>query len=123
MSKDFDAIIEGGGLASLTCGAYLFRYAFRTLLCEKSKKTGGLVNKFLYRGYAFDGGIRASDYFGILLRMLKSPGLNMEFVKVPIEEVFQCEQWSFSPSGLPVSILSRKLAVDAIRPTLKGSGS
>jgi phytoene dehydrogenase-like protein len=41
-------------------------------------------------------------------------------IKTPIEDVFQCGQWTFSPSGLPVSILTGKLAADAVRKKLKG---
>lgn len=41
-------------------------------------------------------------------------------IKTPIKDVFQCGQWTFSPSGLPVSILTGKLAADAIHKTLKG---
>ena len=36
-------------------------------------------------------------------------------IKTPIADVVQCGQWSFSPSGLPVSILTGKLAADAVR--------
>jgi phytoene dehydrogenase-like protein len=42
-------------------------------------------------------------------------------IKTPIKDVYQCGQWTFSPSGLPVSILTGKLAADAIHKTLKGS--
>ena len=44
-------------------------------------------------------------------------------IKTPIEDVYQCGQWTFSPSGLPVSILTGKLAADAIHKTLKVCGS
>ena len=40
-------------------------------------------------------------------------------IKTPIGDVYQCGQWTFSPSGLPVSILTGKLAADAIHKTLK----
>ena len=40
-------------------------------------------------------------------------------IKTPIEDVYQCGQWTFSPSGLPVSILTGKLAADAISKKLK----
>lgn len=40
--------------------------------------------------------------------------------KTPIEDITQCGQWTFSPSGLPVSILTGKLAADSVRNTLKG---
>lgn len=81
MNKEFDAIVVGGGLAGLTSAAYLCRYGYRTLLCEKSHKTGGLVNTFRHQGYAFDAGIRAFENSGILLPMLKSLGLEMDFTQ------------------------------------------
>lgn len=40
--------------------------------------------------------------------------------KTPIEDIIQCGQWTFSPSGLPVSILTGKLAADSVCNTLKG---
>ena len=42
-------------------------------------------------------------------------------IKNPIDDVYQCGQWTFSPSGLPVSILTGKLAADEIHKTLKGT--
>lgn len=84
MSKNYDAIVVGGGLAGLTGAAYLSRYGYRTLLCEKSHKTGGLVNTFLHQGYAFDAGIRAFENSGILFPMLKSLGLEIPMVQNPV---------------------------------------
>ena len=81
MNKEFDAIVVGGGLAGLTSAAYLCQYGYRTLLCEKSHKTGGLVNTFRHQGYAFDAGIRAFENSGILLPMLKSLGLEVDFTQ------------------------------------------
>ncbi len=40
-------------------------------------------------------------------------------VKTPIPDVYQAGQWTFSPSGLPISILTGKLAADAIVKSLK----
>mgnify|MGYP003797427591 CR=1 FL=1 len=42
-------------------------------------------------------------------------------IRTPIEDIYQCGQWTFSPSGLPVSILTGKLAADAVRRALKGA--
>ncbi|MFU8796916.1 MAG: phytoene desaturase family protein [Dehalococcoidia bacterium] len=36
-------------------------------------------------------------------------------VRTPIPDVFQAGQWTFSPSGLPISIITGKLAADAVR--------
>lgn len=39
--------------------------------------------------------------------------------KTPIPDVWQAGQWTYSPSGLPISILTGKLAADAVEKTLK----
>ena len=40
-------------------------------------------------------------------------------IHTPIQDILQCGQWTFSPSGLPVSILTGKLAADEVRKMLK----
>lgn len=35
-------------------------------------------------------------------------------VRTPLADVFQCGQWTFSPAGLPVSVLTGRLAADAV---------
>ncbi len=39
-------------------------------------------------------------------------------VRTPIPDMFQAGQWTFSPSGLPISIITGKLAADAVRKSL-----
>ncbi|MBP7402270.1 MAG: NAD(P)/FAD-dependent oxidoreductase, partial [Clostridia bacterium] len=43
-------------------------------------------------------------------------------IRTPIPDVYQAGQWSFSPSGLPISILTGKLAADRAVKDLKRSG-
>lgn len=80
----YDAIVVGAGVAGLTSAAYLCKYGYKVLLCEKEAKTGGLVSSFNYRGFYFDAGIRAFENSGIILPMLKQLGIEMEFVKNPV---------------------------------------
>jgi phytoene dehydrogenase-like protein len=77
----YDAIVVGGGVAGLTASAYLAKAGSTTLLCEKEKTCGGLVNTFERDGFIFDGGIRAMENSGILFPMLRQLGLELEFVK------------------------------------------
>jgi hypothetical protein len=35
-------------------------------------------------------------------------------VKTPVPGVFQAGQWTYSPAGLPISILTGKLAADRV---------
>jgi len=78
---NYDAIVVGGGIAGLTSAAYLAQAGFKTLICEKEKNCGGLVNTFEREGFIFDGGIRAMENSGIVFPMLKQLGLEVEFVK------------------------------------------
>ncbi len=67
-------------MAGLTAAAYLSRAGRKVLLCEKQKKTGGLVNSFEYKGFTFDGGIRSTENTGIVLPMLRQLGIEVEFL-------------------------------------------
>ena len=67
-------------MAGLTAAAYLSKAGLKVLLCEKEKKTGGLVNSFDYKGFVFDGGIRGIENSGIISPMLKQLGVEIEFL-------------------------------------------
>ena len=71
-------------MAGLTAAAYVSRASLKVVLCEKEKKTGGLVNSFEYKGFVFDGGIRATENTGILLPMLRQLGIDVEFLPNPV---------------------------------------
>ncbi|MGL4372995.1 MAG: FAD-dependent oxidoreductase [Turicibacter sp.] len=77
----YDVVVVGGGIAGLTSAAYLSQAGLKVLLCEKEKKVGGLVNSFEYKGFTFDGGIRAIENSGIVAPMLRQLGIKMEFLK------------------------------------------
>lgn len=77
----YDAVIVGGGIAGLTSAAYLTKYGYKVLLCEQQEKVGGLINSFEYKGFTFDGGIRAIENSGIIFPMLKQLGIDITFVK------------------------------------------
>jgi len=35
-------------------------------------------------------------------------------IRTPIRDVLQCGQWTFSPSGVPISVMTGKMAADAV---------
>lgn len=78
---NYDVIVVGGGIAGLTAGAYLARSGHSVLICEKEDKCGGLINSFERDGFVYDGGIRATENSGVLFRMLKQLGVDIEFVR------------------------------------------
>jgi phytoene dehydrogenase-like protein len=77
---EYDVLIVGGGIAGLTSAAYLSKDGYKTLLCEKENKLGGLVNSFDFKGFTFDGGIRAIENSGIVFPMLKQLGIEVDFI-------------------------------------------
>ena len=79
-----DVLIVGGGMAGLTAAAYLAKAGLKVLLCEKEKHTGGLVNSFEYKGFVFDGGIRAIEDSGIVFPMLRQLGIEVDFLPNPV---------------------------------------
>ncbi len=77
----YDAVIVGGGIAGLTAAAYLCKSGYEVAVCEKEKRVGGLVNSFDYKGFTFDGGIRAIENSGIVMPMLRQLGLDVDFTE------------------------------------------
>ena len=80
----YDVLVVGAGMAGLTAAAYLAKAGLQVLLCEKEKQTGGLVNSFEYKGFVFDGGIRALEDSGIVGSMLRQLGLQVDFLPNPV---------------------------------------
>ncbi len=78
---NYDVLIVGGGIAGLTSAAYLSKDGYKVLLCEKENKLGGLVNSFDFKGFTFDGGIRAIENSGIVFPMLKQLGIEIDFIR------------------------------------------
>ena len=62
-------------------------------------------------GWAFTGGPIPAEHR--MMAIARS-------VRTPLPGVFQAGQWTYSPSGLPISIITGKLAADAAG---KASGS
>jgi prolycopene isomerase len=83
----YDVIVVGGGLAGLTCGAFLAKSGKSVLVLEKEPTPGGCCSSFERQGFTFDVGVHfvlgagPEGSAGKLLRALGVSGL-VEFVKV-----------------------------------------
>jgi len=77
---EVDVVVVGGGIAGLTAMAYLCKEGYNAVLFEKEDRVGGLVSSFDYKGFTFDGGIRAIENFGVVFPMLRQLGIQVEFL-------------------------------------------
>lgn len=82
--RKYHSVVIGGGMAGLTCAAYLAKEGQRVLLIEKNRECGGLVNSFTRDGFQFEAGIRALENAGIIFPMLKELGIQLDVVKSPV---------------------------------------
>jgi len=82
--KKYHSVVVGGGMAGLTCAAYLAKGGRSVLLIEKNRECGGLVNSFSRDGFQFEAGIRALENAGIIFPMLKELGIELDVVKSPV---------------------------------------
>lgn len=83
----------------------LFSFASTPLTIERrtSSKQGAIV------GWAFTNPRMPSE------NRFKTMGKS---IRTPIPDVFQCGQWTFSPAGVPISVMTGKMAADAVIKTL-----
>ena len=84
MNQTYDALIVGAGAAGLTAAAYCAKSGLSTLVLERAAKVGGLVGSFPHKGFTFDAGIRAFEDSGVILPMLRSLDIPLQFVKNPV---------------------------------------
>jgi len=71
-------------MAGLTASAFAARAGHSVLLCDKEATLGGLIRSFERDGFTWDAGIRALEDSGIILPMLESLGISLEFVRSPV---------------------------------------
>jgi phytoene dehydrogenase-like protein len=109
-----------------------FRYLFEDMIIDVLNKTiyPGIVNSIIYRfsstPISFEN--RTANTHGAITGWAFTnnpmPAENRlvsinNSTETPIPDVIQAGQWTYSPSGLPISILTGKLAADRVLTNLK----
>ncbi|MCY1723307.1 NAD(P)/FAD-dependent oxidoreductase [Prolixibacteraceae bacterium Z1-6] len=77
----YDTIVVGGGIAGLTAAAFVAKAGQKVMLFEKQSKVGGLIQTFERNGVYFDGGLRSMENSGTLFPMLRSLGIEIDFIQ------------------------------------------
>ncbi len=78
MTETYDAVVVGGGLAGLTCGALLGKAGRRALVLEKNRRPGGYAVTYETRGHRFDVAVQAlggCGEGGAVSRLLRDMGV------------------------------------------------
>jgi prolycopene isomerase len=83
----YDVIVVGGGLAGLTCGAFLAKASRSVLVLEKEPKPGGCCTSFERQGFTFDVGVHfvlGAGPEGGVGKILRALGVanEMDFIKL-----------------------------------------
>lgn len=68
-----------------------------------------------------DGAVAGWSFAGKTLPVEKRYTKIIRSVETPIEDVWQCGQWVYSPGDVPTAILTGKLAADQVAKSLKNS--
>ncbi|MEN8135907.1 MAG: NAD(P)/FAD-dependent oxidoreductase [Thermodesulfobacteriota bacterium] len=89
-TRQYDAIVVGGGISGLVAGAQLAVSGHSLLLIEKNKVPGGCATSFTRAGYHFDtgtsslSGLRPNN--GRLWKIFQNIGLEQQFLRSEIRE-------------------------------------
>jgi len=88
MSKDYDIVVIGAGIAGLVCGNYLLDSGKRVLIIEKEKYPGGYACSFTRKGYKFDAAVHwisQAGEGGIVRKVLTDLGIadEVRFSRLP----------------------------------------
>lgn len=88
-TKQYDAIVVGGGISGLVAGAQLAASGHSLLLIEKNKVPGGCATSFTRAGYHFDTGTSSLSGLrtnGRLWKIFQNIGLEQQFLRSEIRE-------------------------------------
>ena len=55
--NEYDVIVEGSGIAGLTCGALLSKRGYKILVLEQRHQVGGYCSSFMRKNFVFNVGV------------------------------------------------------------------
>ena len=97
LTKLYDTIIIGGGLAGLSCAALLAKSGQKIALLEKNRQLGGYATTYEVKGHRFDIAIQAiggCDKGGAVYRLLEELNIqnSIQFLKCEPARAYYFEQ-------------------------------
>jgi phytoene dehydrogenase-like protein len=105
-------VLENSVFPGVT-GQVELRFSSTPLTIERlTGNLGGAITGWAFRDDASAGKLPAVNQFRKIAKTIATP----------LPHIYQAGQWTFSPSGLPVSILTGKLAADGVIKRLEKQG-
>ncbi|WP_303870251.1 NAD(P)/FAD-dependent oxidoreductase [Acetobacterium wieringae] len=105
-------VLENSVFPGVT-GQVELRFSSTPLTIERlTGNLGGAITGWAFRDEASAGKLPAVNQFRKIAKTIATP----------LPHIYQAGQWTFSPSGLPVSILTGKLAADGVIKRLEKQG-
>lgn len=106
------AVLDNSLFPGLTGQVELCFSATPVTIARRTGNLGGAITGWAFRDDARDGKLPAVSVFRKIAKTIETP----------LPDIYQAGQWTFSPSGLPVSILTGKLAADGVIKELAKQG-
>lgn len=105
MSKQWDVIIIGGGLAGYVAANYLAKENVSTLILEKSKEIGGRARTINKGGYLFNLGPHALYKKGKAAAIFKELSINVNGRSPALGGTIFYDDWQYEAPFNPLSII------------------
>ena len=99
----YDAIVIGAGVSGLCAALTLQRRGWRVLILERQAQVGGLCGSWEHQGHRYP--IACSDFGSGIVGVLRSLGLELEFVRARARFVTEQQHFELPPGGRDLAAL------------------
>ncbi len=99
MKSNYDALIIGGGMGGLSCGAWLARSGMSVAVIEQNTQVGGFCSSYKRNGFNFTlaaSEVTGTTENGLIMRTLRALGIEREIEFIPLEQGYQVHFPDFS---------------------------
>lgn len=89
MKDKYDAVIIGGGMGGLSCGAWLARHGMKIAIVEQNRQVGGFCSSYKRGGFNFTvaaSEVTGTTESGLITRTIHALGIESQIEFIPLEQ-------------------------------------